>query len=170
MDNNIRLAFYIGSGNFIDKVIRLVTGWGTGIPVLKRPSHVELIIGDVWHTSSGLEDGVVIRELVHKDKNWDFLDIEVDTEHLEVIKKYFEGRKGLPYDYKAILLSQAIPVHKEDPDKYFCSEIIADVLNQVGIIPIEKKPAEYSPADYYKHVTKFILVKEHFRKVKLCKK
>lgn len=55
----VRLAFYKGEGDWVDKVVR----WWTK----SQYSHVEVIVGDTWYSSSPRDGGV--RSMQMEDYN-----------------------------------------------------------------------------------------------------
>jgi hypothetical protein len=55
--------------------------------------------------------------------------------------------KGLEYDYLGIVFSQFIKAKIDDKDKYFCSEISAELLKRIGFDLDE--PYTYSPSSLY---------------------
>ncbi|MEP4950058.1 MAG: hypothetical protein ABJU46_03680 [Paracoccaceae bacterium] len=126
----VTLAFYKGRGSSVyqrlqDGIIRSVT---RGIY-----SHVELISGDallgqpaVCLSASGRDGGVRHKRIVLKPESWDLVSMPVDADGP---CQFIEDQLGAPYDYAGIVLSQVFAFGRHNPDKWFCSEIIAASLD-----------------------------------------
>lgn len=126
------LAFYKGKGLIGDKLIRLWTR--------SKYSHVELVIDNVWMSSSMRDGGVRSRKgLVAKSDHWDYLEIDCDA---DFALKMFESKKGHKYDYLGIALTQFMPLNIHDKIKEFCSEIVSLMLKV-------EDAHRYSPEDLY---------------------
>jgi len=114
-----KLAFYKGKGTWVDKLIR----WWTSSPY----SHVELVVGDQWYSTSPRDNGVRSKVIVPKEENWDYLEVEVDTDWLT---KVFDKTKGQKYDWWNIFFTQIVPLEIERSDKWICSEWCGYVLTR----------------------------------------
>ena len=112
-----KLAFYKAKGNWIDLLIRVFTH--------SPYSHVEIVINKDWYSSSPRDGGVRIKQIVDDGNSWDFIEVDIDKERL--YQKYREY-KGRGYDFKAILLSNILPIGWHSKSKMTCSEFVADVL------------------------------------------
>ena len=130
------LAFYKAPGLLGDKLIRFWTR--------SKYSHCELIINDIWYSSSMRDGGVRQRTSeARPTEHWDFIEIELSHDlALEALAK-FDEIKNQPYDLFGILFSQLIKADGHDRGKWFCSEVCAYML---GL----KNPHRYSPADLYR--------------------
>ena len=129
-----RIAFYKGDGDIIDKLIR----WYTN----SKYSHCELVLGDIWISSSQRTGKLVERKLNVVDGHWDYIDINISNHRLDLLKEIYLGRS---YDYIGILFSQILPMNIEAPNRLFCSEWCAMVLDL-------DNPNKYSPGDLYKYL------------------
>jgi hypothetical protein len=129
-----KLAFYKAKGNWIDLLIRVFTN--------SPYSHVEIVLDKDWYSSSPRDGGVRIKQIVDDGNSWDFIEVDIDKERL--YKKYHEYRDN-GYDFKAILLSNILPIGIHSKDKMTCSEFVADVLGY-------SEPEKYSPRDVYKKI------------------
>ena len=127
----MKLAFYKAKGNWVDLLIRVFTN--------SKYSHVEIVINKDWYSSSPRDGGVRVKQIVDDGNSWDF--IEVDTDKERLYQKYREYR-GRGYDFKAILLSNILPIGWHSKDKMTCSEFVADVL---GL----ENPSKFSPQDIF---------------------
>lgn len=145
--DDLYLAYYTGTGTWQDRLIR----WATR----SRFSHVELVMQGGGASSAGLEftaqswsssarDGGVRGKLIRfRPKNWQFQKVQpwYDPERIEAAQRH----AGAKYDFKGLLLSQVFALHRDDPDRWFCSEFCADAL---GL----SKPYNYAPEDLYNAV------------------
>lgn len=114
----MKIAFYKGEGNWTDKLIRLWTGGNY--------SHVEIVIGELWYTSSWYDGGVVRRKIDYKPENWDFL--EVPDELADNVIELYHNTKNQKYDLLGILFNEVFPFKMEDKNKWYCSEWVAKGL------------------------------------------
>jgi len=130
-----KLAFYKGKGNWIDKAIRIWTS--------SDYSHVELVIADMWYSTSPRDLKVRAKEIKPKKGHWDFIEIDLDQEHF---RQLFKETVGAKYDWWGIFLSQLFPLNIHSRKKWFCSEWCAEALQLA-------KSNKYSPEDLYKEVT-----------------
>lgn len=130
-----KLAFYIASnGNLVDKAI----AWYTK----SKFSHVELVIGRDWFSTSPRDLEVRKKHIVPTQGVWEFVDIEVDEEHVMALH---ELTKGAKYDWLGIALSQFIAANIHDTQRWFCSEWCAAAIKL-------DEPNKYSPEKLYKKV------------------
>ena len=129
----MRVAFYKGKGNYFDKAIRI---WTRG-----SYSHCEIVLGDLWYSSSPRDGGVRCKDMKnYNPDHWDFVETDIDSQRFWDIWTKYQNAK---YDWLGIVLTQAIPLGIQDSDKVFCSEFCAEVLNIV-------KPKWISPNKLYK--------------------
>ncbi|MEL6785376.1 MAG: hypothetical protein AAFO61_13200 [Pseudomonadota bacterium] len=118
------LAFYVGTGTWVDWFIRLATR--------SRYSHVEMVLATNFTTgkrlcasSSGRDGGVRFKSISLKPEHWEI--VPVVFEHDFTIS-FFEKKKGLRYDYLGILFCQFFNLHRHSRARWFCSEICAAAL------------------------------------------
>ena len=137
----IKVAFYKGEGNWFDKLIR----WWTRSPY----SHSELVIDDIWYSSSPRDGHVRATRIYAVPNHWDFIHIDCSEQAKRTITDAIDSQLGKPYDIIGILLSQVIPLGVDDPNSWFCSEICACALQKAGILPRAHKAAWFSPARLY---------------------
>ncbi|WP_319533439.1 hypothetical protein [uncultured Cohaesibacter sp.] len=121
----ITLAFYRGRGRLFDRFVRLWTR--------SAYSHVELVervvgygeTATAW-SSSPRDGGVRSKAITFTADKWEL--VPVDWAPTDA-----PGRisldAGAKYDWLGILLSQILPIQWHSDDRWFCSEIIADVLD-----------------------------------------
>lgn len=140
----IFLAFYKGRGRWDDRLIR----WATR----SRFSHVELLRvnappadGDAARavSASGRDGGVRCKTITFRKSNWEFLPVpwvDASEAHARAVQEFLKD-----YDYKGILLSQVLAISRQDPSRWFCSELCAYALG----LPM---PHTYSPGQLYRLV------------------
>lgn len=125
----IKLAFYKGEGNWVDKIIR----WWTK----SQYSHVEVVVGDMWYSSSPRDGGV--RSMRMEDYNaehWDI--IGYPGVSASDVFDLFRKTKGSKYDFIGILFSQVLPIGLHSSTKWYCSEWAAELkYNNTNISPQE---------------------------------
>jgi hypothetical protein len=130
-----------------DLVGSKLISWGTKhlYPEFKNtPSHVAILVNNRWVHESTLESGVKVMsyekwlELNHEVAK---IPSSVEWEY-EDIKNLFRSIKGKKYDWMGVLylsvwmifsklFNVKIPEHNawENPDRYFCSEVMGYMLN-----------------------------------------
>jgi len=120
---NIKVAFYRGHGNTVNRIVR----WWTKSPY----SHAELIMPDgvtwIGISPKGSRLTSRIRE-TYIPTEWDFIELEVTTEQIAVIKEFFSATENCLYDWTGMILSQFLPFHIKRKGKWYCSEWIAYAL------------------------------------------
>lgn len=125
----ITLAFYKGRGTSWksrakDWAIRFATGG--------QYSHVELIEGSadfdtvqICLSSSGRDGGVREKRMKLDPAKWDLVELRVDAEGPAT---FIRNKIGRRYDYPALIFSQFFALGRHNPDRWFCSEIVAASL------------------------------------------
>jgi len=124
----MQVAFYKGKGRFFDKVIRW---WTSG-----KYSHCELVFANgTYFSADAWENKVRFEKLYPNPGNWDFVELELTPKEEVLVLAWCDSQTGKGYDYTGIILSQFIPLHIEDPAKWFCSELCVKALQRVGRLP-----------------------------------
>ena len=120
----IRIAFYKGQGNFLNKIVRW---WTKSIY-----SHAELVLPDriTWlGISPFLKSKVASRKkFIIEYSDWDFVTLQVTQEQVDIIMEFFEDTEGQGYDWVGMLLSQFLPWRIKHRKRWYCSEWIAYAL------------------------------------------
>jgi hypothetical protein len=137
MSDEIKIAFYKGSGTRIHKIIR----WWTKSPY----SHAELIMPDgvTWISISPFLSSRVsarIRANVENPEDWDYITFTLS--HREPVKNYqlsqlyrfIEMTQGCKYDWFGMIMSQFCPYLIKRRDRWYCSEWIAHALVNSRIV------------------------------------
>jgi len=121
---NIWVALYKGEGNYINKIVRKWTN--------SKYSHAELILSDkkTWiGISPFIKSKITDRQnVVYNPANWDFYMIPLTEEQHQSIMEFYEITRDSTYDWFGMLLSQFIPFHIKQKNKWYCSEWILYAL------------------------------------------
>jgi hypothetical protein len=161
-----KIAFYKGKPKqkFRQFLNFLILFWTRG-----EYTHVEYIDDSDpnswdWYSASAFEEGYVRKKniFIHED-HWDVFDINIEIDNEKVIE-FFNKEMGKPYDWIGIYFSQFLPLNKENPKKWFCSEIVAKSL-QIGnpILMKNIQPSRVSPNNLYKYLSAIGFLKEYDR-------
>lgn len=79
------------------------------------------------------------------------LEIEVEEDKYlnakQIVEDFMNRRDLLKYNYLG-LFTNFVGYPLERPNNYFCSQFVAEVLDQAGIIPINKKYSLVRPSDF----------------------
>ena len=136
------------STKFLDKLIAGAIKWRTK----SKYFHIEMIVKNDWISTNPDVGAVYITPLHNLNDHYDYVDVKMHGANVKKMVKFAQSQLGKKYDWKGILLSQTIPLNIEDKDKWFCSEIVAEMLEQGGY-KLSKPSNQYSPEDIYKMVT-----------------
>jgi hypothetical protein len=116
----MRVAFYKGQKRAFN---RIVSWWAAG-----PYSHVEAIVDDAGDlagpvlcaSSSFLDGGVRIKEILLDPEHWDVMDVPAFDD--AQVHAWFEAHLGDGYDLIGLLSTWA-PV-RQDKDRWFCNEAV----------------------------------------------
>lgn len=123
------VAFYVGKGNWFDKLVRFWTRSNT--------SHVVAVFSDqrasfetnppTFYNLIGTSDPKRGISLTYKEMYADeWQAVYVDADEAKV-KQWFVDRIGLKYDWLGVL-GFVFPPIKQEPKRWFCSEAVAAAL------------------------------------------
>jgi hypothetical protein len=119
---------YKGKGKIGNKLVRLWTR--------SQYSHCELVIGDMWYSSSLMDGGVRAKAITLNPGHWDFIELPA---HMEArVLAYFNKTGGYKYSWLNLITSQLFNTNSEEDGAAFCSQWCAAALG----LP---NPATYSP-------------------------
>jgi len=130
----MKVAFYIAeSGNFVDKIINLWTGF-------YGYSHCEIVFENFGPTedyhkylccSAAPREGKVrFKEIDIYSKHWHVIDLDDDINENTAFD-YVNKMIGAKYDWKGILLYFIFMfIKKQDKNKWWCSEFVGNFLNE----------------------------------------
>jgi hypothetical protein len=113
----VQVAFYKGKTRFFNRAV----AWWTRGPY----SHCELIVDGKSYSSSFLDGGVRVKEIVYDPEHWDIVDVPWADAAKAVA--WFEAHMGLKYDVVG-LAGFVVRRVEDDRGKYFCSEAVASSL------------------------------------------
>jgi hypothetical protein len=132
---NIRIAFYKGVDCWHNRLI----SWWTASPY----SHAELVLPDniTWISISPFVNCKVTArpKLTYNKNEWDFLTFEVTQKQYHTILKFYEQTAGCRYDWIGMFLSQFVPFHIKQRNRWYCSEWIAYALMLSDVVSWQKK-------------------------------
>jgi len=130
----MKLAFYKGPGNWLDKLIRIAT-WS-------RFSHCELVVSEFSMSSSPRDGGVRIKQIDFDPTHWEFISIPGSS---KIAVDWFLKHDQAPYDYLGAFKT-ILPFMPNSERKWFCSEAIATAL----VLPNARK---FTPKKLYEYYT-----------------
>ena len=145
---DIVVAFYKGySKNPIDKFKQWVTkSWTFG-----SYSHCEIIINGMWYGALAGGDGRVAKRVIEPIKaDWDYITIQMNNVDVAWLESFLVSKIGLKYDWKGLFLGQVFRFSCHNKDEYFCSEYVAESLNQIYPDKFSNKFYIYSPNSLYR--------------------
>lgn len=119
--SRVRIAGYKGPGNIVVKGIRSWTGG--------EYSHVELIVDDLWYSSSVQDGGVRAKKIEMNPDHWAIMDLP--WADAEKILRYFEKTKNAKYGMYDLITKQFFRLPLPDSDAQFCSEWCASALGMI---------------------------------------
>ena len=113
---------------------RLISYW-TSSPYV----HVEMIIENKWISSSSDSNGVRIRELRPLKNDWDYVVVEVQKNYKENVLTFIKSQENKKYDWAGIIWNQVFNIRRgQNQNKWFCSELVAEILRRFGNSKIKK--------------------------------
>ena len=113
-------------------------------------SHIEIIFGhDLWFSASAPDGGTRFCVRSIQGEEWDYLDIPCSTKEENICLDYALQFDGARYDYKGIFAFLGHTIFRENPSKWFCSEIVGAILQQIGRCGTEN-PSKLTPKDIYR--------------------
>ncbi len=112
----MKMAFYKGPGNWLDKLIRFVTG--------SEYSHCEIVIDGFCWSSSLRDSGVRGKYINLQSGHWDVIDLPGDE---WLVCLWFKNHEGAGYDWLG-LIRTVIPFWPHSKTKWFCSEACGAAL------------------------------------------
>ncbi len=143
----VKLAFKKSDGSISNKLI----SWWTKSEFV----HVEMIINNKWISSNSDTGGVTIANLRPLKDNWTYIDINIPNYYNTVnnTMNFIYNQKDRKYDWCGLLCSQIFKTTIDTKNRWFCSEIVAEILKKLkepGIILQDKESNSYSPGDLFK--------------------
>jgi hypothetical protein len=119
----MKVAYFKGNRSGIAKLFSIICRWW----LRGQYSHVELIFKDgVSASSSSMDGGVRFKRIDFDPKKWDIQDIGMHDKE-DAARQYIADKVGCKFDYLG-MFAHVDKRLKENPNRYFCSEIIAAAL------------------------------------------
>jgi len=141
-------AFYSGGGKN-EGFGAVVTSAAIAAWTRCKYTHVELVFPDGFSYSSSGWDGGVRRKIItysHPER-WKFVTVDVgETPYSRKCRDRFDRILGKPYDHMAIWLTEVLPLKRENPNAWYCSESVKYALG----LP---RPWAVSPARLLREIT-----------------
>jgi hypothetical protein len=108
-------------------------------------SHAAFLLRDGRIVEAWQGRGVHVRELDSFDGIARFSIPEMTDEQWDVALGYALSQVGKGYDYWGVLRFLSRRMQPEN-DRWFCSELVVESLNQAGVYPFKRtRPSEVSP-------------------------
>ena len=113
--------------------------------------HTELHL-DGYRITSHTSKGVTVIKrrynIEYLEQYADIKEIQIPKENVEFIISFANTQKGKSYDWKGIWLSQFLPLGKHNTNKWFCTEIVAEILKFSGLNNITEDSNRYNPGSF----------------------
>lgn len=111
--------------NWLLNVLIGIFGWS-------KYSHVELVLpGNLW-ISSTMKQGVRMT-VERKEGEWEKVSFDITDKQMSLLVDMIYERLNKKYDYLAVFRHIGLPF-QNDKDKYYCSELVAELLLAVNIL------------------------------------
>jgi hypothetical protein len=138
----MQVGFFRGEGFF---------AWLVRVWTWSNYCHCELRFSDGVFFGSTLNDSWKTAfhgydEKWAASKAWMFVDVPVTPEQEASIRAWCAKESDCSYDWFGLILSQVMCWNRQDPNKWFCSEVVAAALQQVGLLPPKPPAVRYAPA------------------------
>lgn len=118
--------------------------------------HVEIAIGDKWIVCDG-ETGTVAKEYdpTYFNPHFDYyrltLNNDLTFQQFQIISSWVDSQLYSEYDWLGIFASQIFKFGRESPEKWFCSEFVCTVLQQMRVVKVTPMiPCKTSPAELFR--------------------
>lgn len=93
--------------------------------------HVEMMMGNIWIRSHFNQGGVSIvtdKEPTFSDFTCHEFSVELTKRQHDDLLIWLRSKHASRYDFLGILLSTIIPARIDDPNRWFCSELVTKIL------------------------------------------
>lgn len=116
--------------------------------------HAELVLDNTW-VSATFTNNVKLYPLrpLNTD-DWDYIELPktvLTKEQYEKFYEYLDSQLNAEYDWKGIWLSQAVRLNSHSEGKWFCSELVAKLLQMLYIEKtLNLEPNNIAPGDLAK--------------------
>ena len=138
----VTLALRESKGDIVDSAI----AWWTS----SKFTHIEIIVENKWISSGPTHGGVYMQELRPLKDTWTYIEVDVDGRVKNTVNRFIQAQEGKKYDWGGILWNQFFRTEREDnQDRWFCSEIVAEILIRFRAKGIIEDSVQYSPGDLW---------------------
>lgn len=130
--STIRVAFYKNSKTFFGRLIRWKQRYLGGLAGRHTQySHVELVFGNEWWSSSEYDGGVRFKKIKDDKGRWDYIDIKVSDREYEKVYMWCMKQVGNRYNWLGIFFAQGLNTmwFLREGD-YFCSDAVTRALQE----------------------------------------
>lgn len=116
-----------------------------GVSSFGKYSHVEFIFSDGMSFSISGREGIGrFKEIDYNLDHWKIIDIKCTEEQEKTMRDLCILCEGAEYDWIGAFFS-ITPICIQRPNKYFCSEIVTNILNYAGVVTLGDG-CKYSPS------------------------
>lgn len=114
----VHLALYKGKGLIGNTLVRKWT--------LSQYSHCELVVNNVWYSSSLMDGGVRSKHITLNHEHWDLIPLPDSLESR--ILEYYDKTREYKYSWLDLIRSQILNRSGDEPGAAFCSEWCAAAI------------------------------------------
>lgn len=133
------IVHWVSDKGWVSHIIRTLSA--------SKWSHVAIQIDTVVYEAT-IRNGVVRTSLCDFRKRYPVSDTFHVFGKKEIAKKWLDKQVGAPYDFGG-LVTFHVNRNWEKPDKWFCSELVAEALIKAGIIHQKVRSHRITPRDLW---------------------
>lgn len=111
------------------------------VGLFSKYSHAEIYIAFNTYTAT-MEDGVVKIPSYRKDADYIEHVFQVTECEKDIILDRFKQIEGKKYDWRAVILYPYFKFLLQNKDRYYCSEVVTYMLQDIFNIPLQLTPSE----------------------------
>lgn len=115
----VYVAFKYGKPDRFDQLVKFWTS--------SDYYHVAIVIDGVWY-SAHQSHGTFTAVTRYAPFDWDFLEIPVEESNKFRMVRFAVNELGCGYDWWGLIFSQIFFLRREDPNRWFCSEFVLEIL------------------------------------------
>lgn len=135
-----------------------VFAWLIKLWTLSKYSHCEIVFSNGVAFSSHVANGGTrfISFLSPSPRVWDFIEISTSPQEEAELRVWCQDELNCKYDWLGIFFSQVLPLRREHPNRWFCSEVCAAAVQRLLRLPQNPPACTYSPGGLYRKLRKII--------------
>lgn len=111
------------------------------VGLFSRYSHAELYVAFNTYTST-MRNGVVKIPEYRTDAKYVEHVFKVTEYEKDIILNRFKEIEGKKYDWRAVLLYPYFRFLLQNKDRYYCSEVVSYMLQDLFVVPLQVTPSE----------------------------